>query len=318
VRDGRATPRIDAKLAVGGSISGRIVSSTGRGRPKFCVVAFDVATQSLRLSFTDRFGRYKIAGLSTGEYQIFASDCLSATAASITRPGQVQVRAPQRVTGISVRIPAGGSMSGHVLAGSPAAGRADVCVIAVPIKSGGSFGVTTTNPDGSYQITDLATGKYQVYFADPYCFVADDDLAPLWFNGQPTQATANQVAIVAGADTAGVDATLVTTGSISGVVTDLAHAPVGGECVTAVPVSFAPDPLLGITQPPEIAVTSAGGRYSLAGVQPGTYKVKFSVGCGDSGFATQWWHSASSASTATVITVGGGAAVTGIDAALKH
>jgi hypothetical protein len=89
---------------------------------------------------------------------------------------------------------------------------------------------------------------------------------------------------------------------------------VARECVTAIAVGkdFAG------TVPPEFAVTTKTGGYSLVGLQPGTYKVKFSVGCGDSGFATQWWHGASSASAATAITVGGGATVTGIDATLKH
>ena len=50
--------------------------------------------------------------------------------------------------------------------------------------------------------------------------------------------------------------------------------------------------LVADTMPPEFAITTKTGGYSLSGVQPGTYKVKFSVGCGDSGFATQWWHGA--------------------------
>jgi len=318
VREGRATPHIDARLGAGGSISGHVIGSAGRGRQGFCVQAYDAATQSLRFAFTGRAGGYTLPGLSTGKYQIFAADCTKANAASITRPGEVQVRAPQAVTGINVRIPASGSISGRVLAGSPAGGRGNVCVIAVPVKPGGSFGLTTTNPDGTYKITELATGKYQVYFADPYCFFPDDDLAPLWFNDQPTQATADQVAVVAGADTASINATLAATGSISGAVTDLAHQQVSGECVTATPVGTVPDPLLGLSQRPEIAVTGAGGRYTLAGVQPGRYKVEFSAGCGDSGFNTQWWQHAGSAAAATVITVGPGARVTGIDAALRR
>jgi hypothetical protein len=318
VRQGKATAHIDAKLAVGGSIAGRIVTSTGHGRRGFCVDAYDSATQSLRLAFTDRFGRYKIAGLSTGRYQIFAADCTAANAASNTRPGRVHVHAPQALTGIDVRLPAGGSLSGRVLTGSPAAARGDVCVIAVPVKTGGSFGVTTTNPDGTYQITELAPGKYQVYFADPYCYLPDDDLAPVWFKDQPTPATATQLSVVAGANTSGINETLVSPGSISGSVTNRAHAPVEGECVTAVPVRFEPDPFLGISQPPEIAVTTATGGYSLVGMQPGRYKVRFSTGCGDSGFATQWWQHASSGTTATVITVGVGGVVTGIDATLRR
>jgi hypothetical protein len=89
---------------------------------------------------------------------------------------------------------------------------------------------------------------------------------------------------------------------------------VPGECATAIPVGK------GFTGffLPEFAITAASGTYTLADLQPGTYKVKFTVGCGDSGFKTQWWKNASSAASATVITVGAGATVTGIDAALTH
>ncbi|MGN6794589.1 MAG: hypothetical protein ACTHJW_19565, partial [Streptosporangiaceae bacterium] len=70
--------------------------------------------------------------------------------------------------------------------------------------------------------------------------------------------------------------------------------------------------------PPEVAITTTSGSYTLLNVQPGTYKVKFSTGCGDTGFKTQWWQNASSRATATVVTVGAGVTVTGIDAALTH
>jgi hypothetical protein len=70
--------------------------------------------------------------------------------------------------------------------------------------------------------------------------------------------------------------------------------------------------------PPEVAITTTSGSYSLLNVQPGKYKLKFSTGCGDSGFKTQWWQNAASRATATVITVGTGDAVNGIDAVLTR
>jgi len=192
-------------------------------------------------------------------------------------------------------------------------------VIIFPVKANGSFGLAATHPDGSYKVSGLAAGQYQVNFADPNCFFSpNDDLAPQWFNEQQTQATANDVTVTAGATTGGINATLVTNGSISGSVTDQAHAPVGGECVTAVPVGSAVDPLLEVRQRPEIALSSPHGSYSLVGVLPGRYKVKFSSGCGGASFKTQWWKNVDSAAAATVIKVGAGALVTGIDAALKH
>lgn len=318
VRAGWATPHIDAKLGLGGSISGRIVSSTGRPKQGFCVWATDAATESFGLAFTDRAGHYDITGLSTGAYQVGTSNC-SDNQAFITRPGSVRVHAPNAVTGINVRLPTGGSISGTVLAGSPSAPLADLCVVVIPVKPGGSFGLAATKPDGTYKVSGLAAGQYQVTFADPYCFFGPDgDLAPQWFKNQLTQATASHVTVKAGATTGAINATLVTNGSISGSVTDQAHAPVGGECVTAVPVGAALDPYLEVAPSREIAVTSPNGSYSLVGVLPGKYKVKFAAGCGGATFKAQWWKNADSAAAATVITVGAGTAVTGIDAALKR
>jgi len=47
-------------------------------------------------------------------------------------------------------------------------------------------------------------------------------------------------------------------------------------------------------------------------------RFEFSSGCGGGSFKTQWWKNAGSAAAATVIKVGAGALVTGIDAALEH
>jgi hypothetical protein len=66
-----------------------------------------------------------------------------------------------------------------------------------------------------------------------------------------------------------------------------------------------------------IGVTAADGTYTLVDLPPGHYKVQFSTGCGDSGFATQWWNNAPSAQTATSISVSAAATVTGINAALQ-
>ncbi len=319
VRFGHVTAGIDARMRRGGTISGRIVTSAGQPAARYCVQAFDAATESFALAFTDRTGRYTIRGLSSGSYQMFISSCRG-SAASTTRPGLVRVVAPRAVTGIDERTPAGGSLSGTVLAGSPTADpQFGTCVLILPVQHSGSFGFINTAANGRYRVTGLVPGSYQVSFGDPFCaFLADPNLAPQWFDDQPTQAAADQVTVTAHAQTGGVDATLKENGAISGLVTDDANAPVPGECVIAFPLSAMPDPFLGEVQQPEIAVTGNNGSYTLAGMQPGRYKVKFTAGCGDSGFRTQWWDGAASAAAATVITVGAGGTVQGIDATLPH
>lgn len=318
VRTGRTTEGINDSLALGGSISGRIVGNSGRPKSNYCVEAYDAAAQSFGLAVTSRTGDYVITGLSSGSYLIFILSC-TGNEASTTRPGVVRVIAPHAVTGISERLPSAGSISGTVVAGPHApVTQANICVVIVPVRRNGSYGYAFTGTDGSYRVAGLAPGEYQVNFADPFCFFGTMDLAQQWYSNQLFEASADKVAVTVGGDTSGIDATLAAGSRISGTVTGPSHGPVAGECVTAVPIGAAPDPLLGVLPPHEIAVTRGNGSYSLVGVQPGGYQVEFTAGCGDSGFQTQWWDNAGSAASATVVTVGAGATVTGIDAALKH
>src|SRR6266568_733242 len=191
--------------------------------------------------------------------------------------------------------------------GKPLAG---VCAEAVPLARGGLAAFGTGIPVG---VSAVVGGSYR----SATCSRArtrsgspsdaarpDTRRAGTGTRLQPTEAAASAVTVTVGATTSGIDAT----------VTGPGHTPVAGECVTAVPAGkdFAG------TLPPEFAISSKAGGYALIGVQPGTYKVKFSTGCGDSGFATQWWQDAGAAAGATVITVGAGAVTTGIDAALTR
>jgi hypothetical protein len=275
-----------------------------------------------------------ITGLSKGAYQVTFTDCghFPARWGSLNRAGAVLVTGRDAVTGVNQRLDAAGTISGTVDASWSARPLAGACVVAVPISPNGSYGTTGTGDGGTYQVTGLTAGKYLVYVGDPFCpfgvfspagfgfgfFFSDANLAPQWYAGQPTRSTATEVTVKVATNTIGIDASLALDGGISGIVTDASHAPVAGECVTAVPVNPAPEPLLGQTLDNAIAVTARGGRYALVDLPPGHYKVRFSTGCGDSGFTSQWWDNASSAQTATAITVPAAATVTGINAALQH
>jgi hypothetical protein len=240
----------------------------------------------------------------------------------------VVIKAGQRATGISaslagidVRLKPGGSISGTVTsAEAPGSPVSQTCVQVVPAGPGGSFGSGFTGPRGGYVVRDLAPGTYQAYFGDPSCQFLGEGfifLAPQWFSGQPTQATASHITVTAGHTTSKISATLQPYGSVTGTVTDHSHVGVGGECVIAVPFKDPPDMITGFPDRPEIAISAHGGHYTLADLVPGRYKVEFSAGCGDSGFATQWWHDAPSPKSATVINVGF-ATVGGIDAVLRR
>jgi len=317
VRARHVTASVDASLAVGGSMSGQVVAlATGKPVRNECVEAFGQATQSFGFAQTDKTGHYTMHGLATGRYTVSFSRCYAKgpDLAGSTRAGLVRVTAPHTTSGINARLRAGASVSGTVTGGAQPRPQIGACVELFPLSPTGAGSFAETGLDGTYTATGLAAGQYQVYFNDPTCFFGGISLASEWYKGQPTEATADTITVTAGSTTSGIDATLQPFGRITGTVTGPAQAPVGGECVTAVPIG---KDFAGFFAP-EVAITTTTGSYSLLDVQPGRYKVKFSTGCGDTGFKTQWWQHAGSRSTATVITVGGGAAVTAIDATLTH
>jgi hypothetical protein len=332
VGSGVKTSGINAVMAAGGSISGLVVSGPHRPLARICVTAQDIATESTGTAETGRTGRYLITGLSDGSYRVTFIDCghLRPLWGSVTTPGVTQVTGRQAVTGVNERLTAAGTISG-IVEGSWSARPLDgACVIVVPASASGSFGAAVTGDGGSYRVTGLTAGTYLVYFGDPFCpsagfgqgpfdlFFGDANLAPQWYNNQATESTGTKVTVKVATNTIGIDASLARDGGISGTVTDASHAPVAGECVTAVPVDPVPDPLSGQTPGNAIAVTAGDGSYALVDLPPGHYKVGFSTGCGDSGFTAQWWDNASSAETATVIIVSPTATVTAINAALQH
>ena len=323
VRARQATVGINGVLTIGGTISGRVTGPGGKPAGGVCVSAFDPAAASFEgFTSTSKSGRYVVTGLSTGRYEVTFYSCYqpSPDLASITLPKRVRVVAPRGVTGINVRLAAGGRITGTVIGDSTEPGpQGQACVLTVPTNPNGSSQLTWTDPSGRYVLDALAAGSYRVYLEDPLCDAADGlpALAPQWFRNQPDQPTANLVTVKAGRTVGGVSAILRSYGGIEGTVTTGAHAGVGGECVAAVPFHATADPITGLAPTPDIAITRPTGRYELIDLTPGKYKIEFTTGCGDNGFATQWWPRAASAKSAQVITVSN-ETITGIDATLRR
>lgn len=314
VTAGRTTAGIDAAMALGGSISGRVISSHGRPVSNICVFAFDGATSSFGFGETRKTGAYTVPGLSTGSYTLSFDPCNDQNLVSVLRSGTVRVTAPHGVRGINATMQPGGVISGSVsLNVAPSRPLSMGCVEAISPHHGvEAFGFT--GPNGGYSVNGLATGSYRVLFG---CF-GNTGFAPQWYRNKPTESSADPVPVTAGSKTDKINARLRLggLGAISGHVTRSGGAAVSGECVTAFPLHPS-NPTFGFVQP-EIAVTDRSGAYSLNDLVPGQYKVRFDVGCGATGLATQWWRGASSRAGATVIVVAANATVTGISATLRH
>jgi hypothetical protein len=321
VRAGQKTVSINGVLTKGGSISGRAVGPGGKSAVDMCVFAADQATGSFSgLSFVGENGRYRVSGLSTGRYELSIYNCGPPTANLASIMKTVRVVAPRSVTGVDVKLAAGGTITGTVT-GDPAdpGPLGQACVVGVPTNPNGSLPLVWTDDSGRYEITGLPAGTYRVDLADPFCDLGFGipGMAPQWFSNRLDQRAADLITVTAGRTTRGISATLRPYGGIEGRVTTRSHAGVAGECVTAVPFRASADPITGLVPAPDIAITHKTGRYLLLDLLPGRYKVEFSTGCGDAGFATLWWPGAASSKTAQVITVSN-ATIINIDATLRH
>jgi len=306
VRTGKITSAINGRLTLSGSISGRVLDASGKGLRNICIVASAGSTPVAEAT-TSRAGTYTISGLGSGQYTEEFSPCGNQNLISVV--AHVRVTAPHATSGVNATMQQGGSIAGTVTAGS--ATVSDACVEVYGSSSAEPVAFGETGVGGNYVATGLPAGSYTVYFNDPRCETSAPGLAPQWYNGQATQETATSVTVTVGSTTASVDAALQPDGEITGTVSASGSpaTPLSGACVTAFPVS-ANGSL------PVVGVTSATG-YTLADILPGQYKVRFSSGCGATGYATQWYQGAASESAATIITVGASQTASGISATLN-
>ena len=307
VRTGKTTSGVDGRLTLGGSISGRVLNGSGKGLRNICIVAAAGSAGPVTDAVTDRAGNYKIPALGSGQYTVEFSPCGNQNL--ITVAAHVRVTAPHATAGVNVTMQPGGSIAGTVTAGSAAV--SDACVEVYGASSAEPVAFGTTGVGGTYVAAGLPAGSYTVYFNDPQCLTPAPGLAPQWYDGQATQATAQPVSVTVGNTTPSIDAALQSDGEITGAVSASGSpaTPLSGACVTAFPVS-ANGSL------PVVAVTSATG-YTLADILPGQYKVRFSSGCGATGYATQWCQGAASEAAAKVITVVANQTASGISATLN-
>ncbi len=203
---------------------------------------------------------------------------------------------------------AGVTVSGTVrdLAGDPIPG------ILVRLQVAGASSIDTLSDiDGTYEVVAPAEGTAAVSFTDL------DGTAPQYATQYwPTtwsQATASWLTLDAATKPAltGIDATLPLGASISGTITDSSGTPLPGTCANAWWSVDGSRHWLGNT------VAAGDGTYSIPGLGPVDVVVEH-VDCFlPSTWLTSWYDSGTSdPSTATILSLTAGAAVTGVDGRL--
>jgi hypothetical protein len=321
---GQVVPGINARMRPGGEVSGEVTDTAGDRLSNVCVglttPEFDaglgqgpLAQAELLVGFgavTSAFnGGYEFDNLPPGQYQAEFFNCaepdIFASQWFHGRPGQpasdlISVRAGVRTTGVDAVLALSGSISG-VVTGKNGAKLTGVCVTTTNLSdhTQDEAQATLLSPftsGGSYTVTGLPAGTYAVQFTScegqPY--------ASQWYHASASLAKATAVKVTSGKTTKNINAALTAGGSVSGKVTVAATGKARANvCVLA---SDAADGSSGV------AITSASGGYTISHLAAGSYTVDYFSCVADSGgLADQ---------ARTGVTVAGGKATTGVNAAL--
>ncbi|WP_460455335.1 beta strand repeat-containing protein [Arthrobacter bambusae] len=307
VTTGQDVTGINATLVKGATISGTITAPAGVNLTSVYVYASTVgSTSGSTYNPVGADGTYKITGLPAGNYNVqftgnsgalgqwYQNATTQATATAVT------VTTGQDVTGINATLVKGATISGTITA--PAGvNLTSVYAYVTPVGSTSSTASAPVGADGTYKITGLPAGNYNVQFSG-----YNSGALGQWYQNATTQATATAVTVTTGQDVTGINATLVKGATISGTIT----APAGVN-LTSVYVSVTP---VGSTSGAASASVGADGTYKITGLPAGNYNVQFSGY--NSGALDQWYQNATTAATATAVTVTTSQDVTGINATL--
>jgi protocatechuate 3,4-dioxygenase beta subunit len=338
VRRGSHVTGIDAKLVIGGVITGTVRGSTkaGPGIRGVCVVAdgrgnaFGIEQQAR----TGKNGNYRITGLGTGHYRVqFDPECAAGGKyVGRTFKRLVGVTDGKTTSRINTFLARAAEISGTVTAAKGGAPVGGICVLALPVFTGQGVhefaNVSISNPQGGYTVTGLPTGKYAVNFSGG-CG-NKGSYAPQNYNNEAAPAAADTVTLATGQHATGINAAMQPGGTITGTVTNQAGAPLRNMCVFATSASDAGgfgnglEGLLSVNAGPPFssgAATGRNGHYRLVNLVPGSYEVSFASGCGFKlgavVYASQWF-APQGGNQPDWLTVRPGVVASGISASLRR
>lgn len=303
------------KLEVAGSIAGRVLDESSNPVNDHCVRVLDPATGTPAvIAHTGSDGRWSVE-LPPASYQVRFDGCTDGgpyareywqNAGDIDAAATIALAPGQAKTGVDATLEPAASISGELT--RPGGGAVSSACVRVydPDHPEDEIASTSTDPSGHYLITNLAAGGYKVLF-EPGC-VQNSDLKDEYYNDKGSFATADTVTLSAGQSNTNVGAVLGDGGSISGTVTDVGSTPLADICVSATPVG---DGVGGGD------TTVADGTYTIAGLDPGSYVVKFED-CTSSAHATEYYDDAADFAGADPVTVAREQDVPAVNAALQQ
>jgi hypothetical protein len=288
------TDKIDAKLSLGGEITGTLTDETSAAPlVGFCVHAElqsgggigtpkngpDTELTSL-WTHTAATGSYVFVGVPVGSYDLYFTDChhhqyLPAGVNDITV--NAGATAQQSDT---MAIP--GKITGTVTSNKTELSLARICVQL--FVNGFDDAAGFTNKEGQFSFDKLSPGSYEVEFTD--CL--HHDYLQQYYSGKTASLTGTAITLEEGQTISGIDATMVIGGAFNGVVRTKGPDGVGIAhiCVAAAPVE-APE---NVYQPGYVyAFTNSSGHYTMPGLYSWGYDVSFNVCVPNSQYGSTSW-----------------------------
>ena len=309
VPDDNTTRGIDVRFAGSGSIAGRVTDFLSQGIEgvEVMVCNYDYLYTWRQHGYTDSNGYYNVRGLPAGLYKVyFGMSGLTGIwyngSPYSDMADTVAVLAGQTTQNIDAQLAAPGAISGYV---TDAAGTSiESVTVRVYDQNGRAINTDSTDTDGAYAFSNLPAGTYKVRFSLEY--LANDVIQ--WYDNDTSFQTATAVTVIAG-KTSSVDMQFKQCGSISGTVTD-AVSKVGLESIYV--YVYSQSSSSGYIR---YATTDSFGAYSINGLPPGSYKVRFYPYYYNS-YGQEWYCDQTSFASAGVVTVDYGHDTPGINGEL--
>jgi hypothetical protein len=279
LQSGSTATDIDAELQRGSRIAGTAIDAISEEPiPYLEVCAYQESDGTeVRCTHTDPEGEYALVGLTGGEYKVgfLSIDYEEGTGIqnyvaqyyndmpSLQSAEPLSVPAGGEVTGIDAEMREGARIKGKVIDVESKAKLKTLTACAVKVGETTVQRCATTNSNGEYGITALATGEYKVKFFDDRL---ESIYLTQYYDGKPTLDSADSISVTAGSDVSGIDAEMQEGGLIEGFLVEAGSGdPIEGIAVCA----LKPDG--GLVR---CAATEAG-KFAIKGLE-GSYKVVFS------------------------------------------
>lgn len=287
-----AVSGIDFSMEPGGSISGYVYQADGR-TPLIGAYVWAYKTDGTDTTYyaynVKSDGSYTIPGLLTNTYYVkaAANGYITEFYDNVYSSGTatpVIVTAPGTTSPINFSLDVGGIISGRVCKDDGVTPIANADVRARHTENNYSKN-TKTNTDGTYTITGLPSGQYQVE-AEANAYIKE------YYNGTYNYNQTTPVIVTAPDTTPDIDFSLDIGGSISGrVCQDDGMTP-----IMKFSIFILEHDMLWFTG---ISVTTGDGRYTVSGVPSGSYLVQVSA----SGYATETYDGVHTSDEATRVAV---------------